>query len=101
MAPSWPPRPAALPTPRFVLLKFTWSDMKTFARFLECLAACAVLSWTAAAAQETVNSASVAGRVADQQGGVIPGAAVSARQTDTNVTDETTTDQEGSFRFPY
>src|SRR3954470_3425685 len=52
-------------------------------------------------AQETVNSASVSGRVADPQGAVVPGAVVSARQIDTNVTRETVTDGEGRFRFPY
>src|SRR5262245_16393710 len=54
-----------------------------------------------ASAQETVNSASVSGRVTDPQGAVIPGALVVARQIDTNVTRETITDGEGRFRFPY
>ena len=54
-----------------------------------------------AAAQETVNFASVSGRVTDPQGGVIPGATVTARHTETNVTATTTTDDEGRFRFPY
>ena len=66
----------------------------------------AVLVWTPAAsaaplAQETINSASVSGRVTDPQGGVVPGALVTARQTDTNVTAETVTDAAGRFRFPY
>src|SRR3954466_6342524 len=52
-------------------------------------------------AQETVNSASVSGRVADPQGAGVPGAVVSARQIDTNVTRETVTDGEGCFRFAY
>ena len=52
-------------------------------------------------AQETLNSASVSGRVIDVQGAVIPGAEVTARQVDTNVSRETTTDQAGRFRFPY
>ena len=52
-------------------------------------------------AQETVNSASVSGRVTDPQGAAVPGAAVIARQTETNVTRETITDQEGRFRLPY
>jgi outer membrane receptor protein involved in Fe transport len=55
----------------------------------------------AARAQETVNSASVSGRVTDPQGAVVPGAAVIARQTDTNLIRETITDQEGRFRLPY
>jgi protocatechuate 3,4-dioxygenase beta subunit len=52
-------------------------------------------------AQETVNSASVSGRVTDPQGAVVPGALVTARQVDTNVARETITDGEGRFRFPY
>src|SRR5262245_15634518 len=54
-----------------------------------------------AAAQETVNYASVSGRVTDPQGAVVPGALVTARQTDTKVTAEAATDLEGRFRFPY
>ena len=52
-------------------------------------------------AQETVNSASVSGRATDAQGAVVPGAQVTARQTETNVAADTTTDQDGRFRFPY
>jgi outer membrane receptor protein involved in Fe transport len=53
------------------------------------------------AAQQSVDYASVSGRVTDQQGAVVPGARVSARQTQTNVTTETVTDSSGRFRFPY
>jgi hypothetical protein len=52
-----------------------------------------------AAAQETVNQASISGRVFDQQRNVVPGARVVARQTETNLVAETTTDAEGRFRF--
>ena len=52
-------------------------------------------------AQETINFASVSGRVTDAQGAVVPGARVSARQTDTNITSETVTQSDGRFRFPY
>ena len=52
-------------------------------------------------AQQSVEYASVSGRVTDPQGGVVPGAHVSARQTTTNVTAETVTDVAGRFRFPY
>ena len=52
-------------------------------------------------AQETVNTASVSGRVTDPQGAAVPGASVTARQTETNVTRETVTDREGRFRLPY
>jgi hypothetical protein len=54
-----------------------------------------------AAAQETVNYASVSGRVTDQQGAAVLGAQVTARQTETNVAREAFTDAEGRFRFPY
>ena len=53
------------------------------------------------AAQQSVDYASVSGRVTDQQGGSVPGAQVSARQTETNVTTEAVTDAAGRFRFPY
>src|ERR1017187_310027 len=52
-------------------------------------------------AQETINYASVSGRVIDPSGLVVPGAHVTARQTETNLTAATETDREGRFRFPY
>jgi hypothetical protein len=69
-------------------------------------AALAIALWAttgmgAAAAQETINQASISGRVADEQGSAVPGASVLARQTDTNLTIEATTDGNGRFRFPY
>src|SRR5579872_4240289 len=54
----------------------------------------------ASVAQETINSASVSGRVTDAQGAVVSGARVIARETETNVTSEAVTDREGRFRFP-
>ncbi len=62
---------------------------------------CALLLSVSARAQETINSASVSGRVTDPQGAVVPGALVVAQQTETNVQTETVTDREGRFRFPY
>ncbi|MEO8484401.1 MAG: TonB-dependent receptor [Acidobacteriota bacterium] len=56
---------------------------------------------SSAAAQESVNYGSVSGRVADGTGAVLPGASVTARQTETNVTSATTTDSSGRFRFPF
>jgi len=50
-------------------------------------------------AQQSIDYGSVAGRVTDSQGGVLPGATVTARQVETNVTVETTTDGVGRFRF--
>jgi len=52
-------------------------------------------------AQETVNFASVSGRVTDSSGGALVGADVSARQVETNVTTRTRTDSEGRYRFAY
>ncbi len=56
---------------------------------------------TGAAAQESINHGSVSGRVTDGQGGVLPGATVTARQVETDVTASTVTDSGGRFRFPY
>lgn len=52
-------------------------------------------------AQESITSASVSGRVLDPSGAVVRGAAVEARQTDTNVKTATESDNEGRFRLPY
>ena len=52
-------------------------------------------------AQQTINYATLSGRVADPTDAVVPGAQISARQTETNLTNNTTTDHDGRFRFPY
>jgi hypothetical protein len=54
-----------------------------------------------AAAQETINQATIGGRVLDAQGAPVPGALVTVRHTDTNVGADATTDASGRFRFPY
>jgi len=64
-------------------------------------ACCAGASVRTVHAQEAINFASVSGRVTDPQGAVVPGAHVSARQTETNVLSATVTNSEGRFRFPY
>jgi hypothetical protein len=61
----------------------------------------AVMSAGVAWAQETVNYASLSGRVTDGQGGIVPGAQVRAQNVQTNVSAEATTDSAGRFRFPY
>jgi hypothetical protein len=58
-------------------------------------------SSTLAHAQETLNQAAISGCVLDSQGAAVPGAIVSARQTDTNVTVEAVAEADGRFRFPY
>ncbi|HEX3875574.1 MAG TPA: carboxypeptidase-like regulatory domain-containing protein, partial [Bryobacteraceae bacterium] len=67
------------------------------------LAALVVFSWAAgcAGAQESINNASIGGRVTDPSGSAAPGARVSARNTETNVTTSMLTDGAGRFRFPY
>ena len=52
-------------------------------------------------AQQTVDYASVSGRVMDPSGAIVTGAEVIARHTETNLTSATTADQDGRFRLPY
>ncbi len=54
-----------------------------------------------AGAQQTVDGASLSGRVTDASGALVPGTSVSATHLDTNVSIITVTDQAGRFRFPY
>ena len=54
-----------------------------------------------AAAQQSVDYASISGRVKDPSGAVVAGAQVAARHVHTNVTATTATDTEGRFRLPY
>lgn len=62
---------------------------------------CVLFLVSSAAAQETVNYASVGGRVTDPAGAVVSGAQVAAKQIDTNIVKTETTDRDGRFRFPY
>jgi hypothetical protein len=52
-------------------------------------------------AQETVNNASISGRITDVTGAIVEGAQVTARQTETNFSTIIQTDHDGRFRFPY
>ncbi len=61
----------------------------------------AFLCGTAVSGQESINNASISGRVADESGAAVENAKVSAREVDTNVTNNTMTNHEGRFRFPY
>jgi hypothetical protein len=56
---------------------------------------------TLAAAQQTVNNASLSGRVTDPTGAVVLNAQVTVTQRDTNIAHTLTTSKEGRFRFPY
>ena len=51
--------------------------------------------------QESINNASISGRIADASGAPVEGAQVSAREVETNVASSVTTGREGRFRFPY
>jgi hypothetical protein len=62
---------------------------------------CALIAAQAALAQESLNYASVSGRVTDASGAVVEGVEVTARQTATNLTNSAKSDREGRFRFPY
>ncbi len=59
------------------------------------------LSLSPARAQETINNASLAGRVTDPTGAMIRNATVTARAVSTGLTTTATTDAAGRFRFPY
>ncbi len=52
-------------------------------------------------AQQTVDVASISGRVVDGTGATVPGAQVTATHAATNVVASAVTDQDGRFRFPY
>lgn len=79
-----------------------YKDIKcSFACKLALFTFCAVSGASILLAQESMNYASVSGRVTDQTGAVVDGAQVTARQTDTNLTSSVVTDQDGRFRFPY
>ena len=52
-------------------------------------------------AQQSIEYASVSGRIIDPSGAAIGGAVVAARQTQTNWIASTGSDSEGRFRFPY
>src|ERR1700742_1507107 len=59
------------------------------------------LSGTSLLAQETINNASISGRVTDPSGAAVSTASVEARQVETNLATTTATDSESRFRFPY
>jgi Carboxypeptidase regulatory-like domain/TonB dependent receptor len=67
------------------------------------LAVCLVLlgAVAPAGAQQTVDYASVGGRVLDASGGVLPGSTVTVTNAETNVASTAVADVQGRFRFPY
>jgi hypothetical protein len=69
-------------------------------RFL-ALASIALAFAQSVPAQQAVDYASISGRVIDPSGAAVPGAQVTVRHTQTNLTGSTVTNQDGRFRFPY
>ncbi len=59
------------------------------------------LASASALAQEAVNYANLSGRVVDPAGAVVENAKVTARQTETNQSNEAVTDLQGRFRFAF
>ena len=60
----------------------------------------AVFLATTLSASAQTSLATLRGKVADQQGGVLPGATVTARQTETNTTRTGVTNEAGQFYLP-
>jgi hypothetical protein len=61
-----------------------------------------LVAWASSVgAQQSIDYASISGRVTDASRAVVAGAQVTARHTETNVAGATTTDEAGRFRFPY
>jgi Carboxypeptidase regulatory-like domain/TonB dependent receptor len=61
-----------------------------------------LLAWTCPVwAQQSIEYASISGRITDQSGAAVGGAQVTARHAQTNLTAAAVSDQHGRFRFPY
>src|ERR1044072_9096830 len=57
--------------------------------------------WGLGAAQQSVTSGTLSGRIEDAQGAVVSGVTVTAPHLETNHQPTTTSDVEGRYRFPY
>jgi Carboxypeptidase regulatory-like domain/TonB dependent receptor/TonB-dependent Receptor Plug Domain len=66
-------------------------------RYLTCAVAALMLGLVASPAAAQTSLATLRGRVADQQGGVLPGATVTARQVDTNTVRTSVTETTGQY----
>ena len=73
------------------MIRVTWRN----------LAAAVLVSAGVAGAQQSMDYASISGRVTDSSGAVVPGAQVTATHRETNVSATTVTDRSGRFRFPH
>jgi hypothetical protein len=73
--------------------------MKSAISHYACLAAVALLAATGAHAQEF--RATIKGQVVDASGGALPGATVTAQNTETNEVATATANQEGNYTIPF
>ncbi len=80
--------------------------MKTLKRDRAALSALLMLAlgavlMSSALGQQAVTSATIGGRVVDANGAALPGATVTATNTETNQSRTSATDEEGRYRFSY
>lgn len=75
---------------------FLVNRVKAFGVLILCLA-----FFQVAAAQQTITSASLSGRVEDATGSMVSGATVTITHRDTSVTQQSSSDAHGEYRFPY
>src|SRR5438552_2201772 len=66
-------------------------------RWVTVIAAAVLLVSIVSAASAQTSLATLRGKVTDQQGGVLPGATVTARQTETNTTRTSVTEAAGQY----
>ncbi|SNT19414.1 Carboxypeptidase regulatory-like domain-containing protein [Granulicella rosea] len=78
------------------MLKSCYTSRSSALALLLCTTAALTLS-----AQETINNASLNGRVTDPTGAMVRNAAVTATASSTGVSFKATTDTAGRFHFPY
>ena len=71
--------------------------MKCFRSIVVCLAAAVLLAWAPPGYGQTVTTGTINGSVTDQQGGVLPGATVTAVHLPTNTTYEVVSQADGRF----
>src|SRR5437879_11651307 len=74
--------------------------MCAFKRSVSTIVAAVTMLTLAASSYGQTSLATLRGKVADQQGGVLPGATVTARQTETNTTRTGATNETGQFYLP-
>lgn len=74
--------------------------MKTMRQFFACLAACLLIVLVAGSPVFASTSATITGRVTDQQGLAVPGAQVQATNILTNISYAGETNEDGLYRIP-